>query len=261
MSVERDVDVVVIGLGPAGATAATAAADAGARVLVLDRGEPAVELQAAVRAAGIAVRPLVTVHELLVEAGRVTGVGYATPLGAGARWLERAAAVATRDEWSEPGAAGDAGGQEAEVGALNCGSVVLALDPRHWEFVGPAAWSAVSAGRRLPAATRFRPPARLCLVPEDPPPGESPELTVRRWCATRTHGSLAAADQDRLRVDPATGLVLSGSGRPVPGLYSAVAAGPERGGIAAAVVAAQLAGRAAARPQVAARRGWLRSVG
>ncbi|MFC5746339.1 FAD-binding protein [Actinomadura rugatobispora] len=223
MPLPRNADVVVVGFGVAGAAAALAAARAGARVTVLDRGVPTARplalsrsarsrralrsgLQRAALAAGVAVHPRCHVHELMMDAGRVCGVGYAAPPSDGGAATARLA--------------------ETIVGEVGCSSVVLALDPRHWEFVGPAVWSA----------------ARASGDADGPPPTArpSPELAVRTWCAAREAGAAAASRQAELGFDAATGAVLMGAGLPVPGLYSAV------GGRAADPAAGHRAGRGAA---------------
>lgn len=234
MSLYEHVDVVVIGFGAAGAAAALAAVDRQMRVVVVDQGVPADRrigrlrrgrtragtstLRAAVRAAGVEVRPRCRVHELVMDAGTVRGVGYATlpPRGfatTGHDWLRRMSGLApspvapmlTR-------AAESLWPSDVLVGEIACSAVVLALDPRHWEFVGPATWSAAWASRLgdrpAPAGAE-----RAGVRP-------TPELEVRQWCASRD--PRGAVPQSELRVDDVTGAVLVDDGLPVPGLYSAV---------------------------------------
>ncbi|WP_228638384.1 FAD-binding protein [Microtetraspora sp. AC03309] len=246
MSLDEHVDVVVVGFGVSGAAAALAAAEADARVLVLDqrvpvegrrvasgadrsRDELRAGLRAAARAAGVEVRAQSRVHELVMDAGQVCGVGYATlPAGGAAaarhRWLQRvgdrvpafAAPVLAR-------AAETVWRAGFRVGEISCSSVVLALHPRHWEFVGPAMWAAArvgsGAGVSMEAARRRRadtvPSTAVCVW-------STPELTVRTWCALREPASSAAVQQAELHVDEMTGAVLVSEGRPVPGLYSAI---------------------------------------
>jgi hypothetical protein len=245
MRLDGHVDVVVIGFGMNGVASAALAAQAGARVLLLDQGIPGkrkrpassraarsrealrTDLWRAARAAGVEVRAQCRVHELMVDGGKVCGVGYAMlPSGgivpAGHRLLrtmshrlpERFAPVAVR--------AADAVWRSTfRVGEVGCFRVVLALSPRHWEFVGPATWAAargLDAGR--PRATRS--PRRLCaVVAADAGGRPTPELTVRAWCASRDAMAPAAATKE-LSVDEATGEVLVSENRRVRGLYTAV---------------------------------------
>jgi len=236
MTPDADVDVVVIGFGMAGATAALSAASTGARVLALDAGSPGPRrdpLRAAARAEGVQLRAPYRVHELVTEAGRVRGVGYATlPPGslararhqllrrmsgrAGAGWCGRAA----ESVWAS----------RFVVGEIRCSAVVLAIDSRHWDFVGTATWS---AARTAPAS---RTPGWLSAVPAAFPP--TPELAARRWLAARA-GSWWTPRMGELRVDALTGAVLVDEDHVVPGLYSAVPVAGDAGRDAAS-----LAGRA-----------------
>lgn len=214
-----DVDVVVVGFGLPGAVAAIEAATAGARVRALAAHRVDRDLHAAAHAVGVEVLTGAVAHELAAVGGEVTGVGYALP---------------------------------DEVADVSCSSVVLAVDARHWEFVGTAVWSITRAGQRV---SRPRRRSHLHLV-------EEPELTVRRWCAEHMGGPDAADGQTALHVDPA-GAVVTGDGQPVPGLFAAV---PARSGsvaeldLPAVIAAAGLAGRAAAQ-RLALAPGPRRSVG
>ncbi|RAY16996.1 hypothetical protein DPM19_02190 [Actinomadura craniellae] len=286
MSLNGRVDVVVIGFGVAGAAAALAAAAADARVLVLDQGVPAERrllasraarsrdalrtgLRAAALAAGVEVRAQFRVHELVVDAGQVSGVGYATlpPRGiaaAGHRWLQRAGDRAPAGIAPVLTRAADAVWQSVlVVGEVGCSSVVLALDPRHWEFVGPAMWTAARTGLGggVPAAPAWPRPLRAVPATETGA-GPTPELAVRTWCAARETPAFTAAGQTELRVDETTGAVLVGDDQPVPGLYSAVqphraGADSEPGAVLAAGKRAGLGALAMARHARVA----LRSVG
>ncbi|XVQ14593.1 FAD-dependent oxidoreductase [Spirillospora sp. CA-255316] len=272
MPLPSEADVVVVGFGVAGAAAALAAARAGARVRVLDRGVPAARrpalsrsarsrrslrlgLRRAALAAGVAVHSRCRVHELMVDAGRVRGVGYAAlPPGGGAatapRSLRHTGARAAASVAPALARAADAVWHaEAVVGEIGCSSVVLALDPRHWEFVGPAVWSAARARGAWQEGA-----APLRAVPRGSPDVRpSPELTVRTWCAAREAGAVAASRQTELGFDGPTGAVLMGDGGlPVPGLYTAVGAhrpdgagGGHAARLAAELAAAQRAGHGA----------------
>ncbi|SEP23472.1 FAD-binding protein [Trujillonella endophytica] len=301
-------DVVVVGFGVAGASAALEAARTGARVLVLDRrgvlirpgalaggtgadGAPAgasmrvrrrlrsrprtavpplSTLRAEALAAGVEVCRQAAVHELVVEGGRVTGVGYAamdmmTPSGARYWWLDRLSG------WTPRLSAGltrtlrraaEALWHDAsEVGAVSAGAVVLATDRAGWDFVGPAVWGAgVATARPAAGAARRR---RLSLV-ADGATAPGPELEARAWCARETGLGAGTDALAELRVDRGTGQVCAGEGREVPGLFAAVPAPGDRtdalpADSALLVAVGRRAGRAAAtgRP----RRGHLRSVG
>ncbi|MEQ6900365.1 hypothetical protein [Nocardioides sp. YIM 152588] len=124
MSLTGDPDVVIIGLGGLGELAATAASLAGLRVMILERrsrdelGERGLDRLERVAPLVSGVRLGTTVHELVVEDGRIVGAGYA----------DRSGDV---------------------VGRLSAPSVVLALGRSHWEFVGSAAWC-IERGRPRP---------------------------------------------------------------------------------------------------------------
>ena len=295
MSGTCDYDVVVVGFGVAGAAAAIEAARSGARVLVLDRrgvvvrpaaltagtGRDAVSvrvrrrfrsrprtavpplstLRAEALAAGVEVRRQSAVHELVVEGGRVTGVGYAamdmlTPSGARYWWLDRLSGWAPRVSAGLARTlrrAAEALWHDASaVGTVSASAVVLGTDQAHWDFVGPAVWAAELSHRDTSGGARRR---RLSLVAEGTP-ASGPELEVRSWC-TRETGTAGAVDVlSGLAVDPATGQVCVGEAGTVPGLYAAVA---ESTGSELLVAAGRRAGRAAA--VLRSRRGHLRSVG
>jgi hypothetical protein len=249
-------DVVVIGFGLAGAVAAREAAGAGARVVALSRRHAEDRAQDEARAAGVEVRAAAVAHELLVEDGRVVGVGYGVPAPpevAGCPFCDCAGLPGALDP--------DCAATPAFVG---CSAVVLALDAGHWDFVGPAVWSAVRgrwAGRAPVAAG----PGRLTVLRAEDclPEPAAPELITRRWCAERDAGPVVAARQAPLHVDD-TGAVTVGHDRPVAGLFSAVPAQPGEGGsveAAATCAAARQAGRAAASTPVTVGRPVLRSVG
>ncbi|WP_304523710.1 hypothetical protein [Actinocorallia sp. API 0066] len=232
MALDGHVDVVVVGFGVAGAAAALAAAHAGARVLVLD-GAPLAEpwlhapravraavllrsgLRAAVREAGVDIRAQHRAHELVVAAGEVCGLGYAalprrSAATVGHRWLHGLGKVAPA-----LGRAADAvWAARFDVGELACSSVVLAVDARHWEFVGPATWTA--ARGRL--GEEHETPKRARWAERDAG-ADTPELAVRRWCADRD--TVPVTRQPALAVDEETGAVLMGGRPAVPGLYAA----------------------------------------
>jgi hypothetical protein len=279
MSQDPQVDVVVVGFGLAGAAAAIAVADVGARVLVVDCGVPTgrrllasrsarrrgalrAELRAAALAAGAEVWTQCRVHELVVEAGRVCGIGYAVLPGQGSaatghRWLMKARGQTPAIAESLLGRVAEAvWGVRFEVGEVGCSSVVLALAPRHWEFVGAATWSAVSAEPGSGPPSRRALPGRPSVVgSEDGGIRPNPELAVRTWCAAHEGTVPAAGALTELGVDVASGAVLLNEDRPVPGLYSAVPvrhannAGSEPGPV---ISGAERAGRGAA--DMAARR-------
>jgi hypothetical protein len=293
----EDYDVVVVGFGTAGAAAALEAARAGARVLVLDRRgvrvrpavtgrEPALRVRRRFRprtgsavpslsalradavAAGVEVRRQTAVHELVVEGGRVTGVGYAAVdlrSASGARywWLDRLSAWTPRLSAGLARtlrrAAESVWHDASAVGTVSASSVVLGTARAQWDFVGPAVWAAGVANLPVVAAAH----RRLSLV-GDGTPAPTPELEVRAWCARETGAGACTESLAELRVDPATGQLSVGDAGEVPGLYAAVAeltgpapVLPEDGALR--VAAGRRAGRAAAvgRP----RRGHLRSVG
>lgn len=265
MSPAGRIDVVVIGFGIAGATAACEAARAGARVLVLDgRGSSARlhstlgildrfpglrtpfgrlpkgprarvwSARAAALAAGAMVYTPAKVCELHVDGGRVCGVGYSAlenssvPVLAHSCLTRLAERLGGRLE-----SLGHAVGERAEavwerastVESSMCSSVVLAIDPEHWEFVGSAAWASLRAAERE-VTCRGRPTPHPALsaggVAVDVPPFATKELLVRLWCASQAGGMRAAGRQALLRVGQETGEVLIGEGHKVPGLYSAV---------------------------------------
>lgn len=302
MSGADNYDVVVVGFGVAGAAAALEAARAGARVLVLDRRgvlvrpgaltpgadlapgapvrvrrrlrsrprtavPPLSTLRAEAVAAGVEVRRQAAVHELLVEDGRVTGVGYAamdllTPSGARYWWLDRLSG------WTPRLSAGltrtlrraaEALWHDASaVGTVSASAVVLGAGREHWDFVGPAVWAASVDRRPAPGSARRR---RLSLVPDDAP-APTPELEVRAWCARESGGPVDALAE--VRVDRSTGQVCAGEASAVAGLYAAVdePAGRDEvppGDSALLIAAGRRAGRAAAAARP--RRGHLRSVG
>jgi hypothetical protein len=264
MTPDTDVDVVVIGFGVAGATAALSAAGAGARVLVLDqgtasrRGEPGRRdeprrrelgrLRAAALAAGITLRAPCRAHELRTEGGRVCGVGYAAlpPGGLAARAHRFLRWVSDRTRLAGPGRAADSlWAARFVVDEVRCPAVILAMDPRHWDFVSAATWSATCAAARDPAARAAgwlgRPgpawPAAGQAGPATPelptPELPTPELAARRWLA-KGAATRPAAQPAELLVDPMTGAVLVTAGQVVPGLYSAVPRPACPGGAASA---------------------------
>jgi hypothetical protein len=229
MSSAGDYDVVVIGFGPAGVAAALEARAAGARVLALDRrgfiarahGAPPVRSMSA----DVEIRTQTVVHELLVEGGRVTGVGCATmdrwtPSGARYWWLARLSEWAprlSRTLGRAAARAADSLWQEAsEVEEIRAGAVILAMEREHWDFVGPAVW-ATTAGVGCPERAG-EPRRHLRLVTEEAPP--SPELKVRSWCSAQTSGTGVGLGE--LSLDRASGALRSASGVAVPGLYAAL---------------------------------------
>lgn len=259
------VDVVIIGFGVAGAAAAVAAAGTGARVLVVDRrGAPCgrnwrrspeartqAALRAAARAAGVEVRAHRRAHELVMDGDRVRGVGYAAPsehkAGAVAfRCLDRLDKSGSSSARAFARAADRVWQSDFRIGEIGCASVVLALDPCHWDFVGPAMWAAARSARGpvgMPPVSR-----RLRVVGAEetgaePKAEPTPELSARMWCAQRDATATVRCDQRELRVDAATGAVLVGGEPGVLGLYSAV---PADGGETSGSVSASAHGRAVA---------------
>jgi hypothetical protein len=244
MTPDTDVDVVVIGFGIAGATAALSAADAGARVLALDQRVPdrrgeAGRLRAAALAAGVSLRAPHRVHELLTEGGRVCGVGYAAlpPGGLAARAHRFLRWAGDRTGLASPGRAADSlWAARFVVGEVRCPAVILAIDPRHWDFVGAATWSAARVASRGEAGGTpgwlGEPVTSLAAQP-------TPELAARRWLARRA-GDQAAAHCGELLVDGLTGAVLVTAGQVVAGLYAAVpsaARAASRAGFGAVITA------------------------
>jgi hypothetical protein len=268
MPLGGEVDVVVVGFGVSGAKAAAAAAAAGARVVVLDRRgviasgrrpgsastggaslaqlvrrrlwsvvrqafSPRLAARTAALAAGVEVRMQTVVHELLVEDGRVLGVGYAamdprTPSGARYWWLDRLGGWAPRLSPTLGGAVNRAAEalweEAASVEEIRCSAVVLGVDRSNWDFVGPAVWAAtVRAGRVRPTAPLVQ-RRSLSVVSADPTttPSPTPELAARAWCAAQESSPTVTDGLAELHVDPASGAVGAGDGCAVPGLYAAV---------------------------------------
>lgn len=267
MSLDGQVDVVVIGFGVAGAAAALAAADTGARVLALEqrslvrkhwRGtSPRARSRSALRfaalAAGVQVRPLSRAHELLMDADNVRGVGYAALPERGStsvvyRWLDQLSDRATHSGVPSLARIADRIWQSAfMVGEIACASVILALDPRHWDFVGPAMWTASRSAKAPETVSTAAPMRHLRLVaPEEGKVGPTPELSVRLWCAQSEAGVPTPGQRRELRVDEETGAVLIGDGVPVLGLYSAMPTEGEGRGCGLALTAGTRAGRRAA---------------
>ncbi|MBE1536876.1 hypothetical protein [Actinomadura algeriensis] len=237
MSLNSHVDVVIIGFGVLGAAAALVTAGTGARVLALDRNvrtghrpfssrtarsrdDLRAELRAAALDAGVEVRTQCRVHELAVDAGRVVGVGYATlpAEGRSAARYRRLQAMSDRAP-ARLAAALDRAADEVwpsvfRVDEVACSRVVLALHPRHWEFVGTAVWAAAQARRGV----------RSPVSPEASPVrvGSTPELAVRRWCAAHDTARGASGGHGALCVEESTGQVLLSGGHAVRGLLSAV---------------------------------------
>ncbi|MFJ3774589.1 hypothetical protein ACIPX0_23115 [Streptomyces sp. NPDC090075] len=241
MSLDGQVDVVVVGFGMVGAAAALAAASAGARVLALDRSgarerrwsaSPLARSRAAMRnaarVAGVEVRPLCRAHELVVEAGLVRGVGYASlperELAAKVfRLLDRAGDWCARSVPRVLTAAGDAVWESGfRVEEVGCASVVLALDPCHWDFVGSATAAVIRSARLESDSSPTRRSRHLHLVGDGAATPPTPELSARLWCA---EPGLTPGARGELRVDGATGAVWVGQELAVRGLYAAVPVG------------------------------------
>ncbi|GAA2120849.1 FAD-binding protein [Actinomadura napierensis] len=237
------VDVVVIGSGMSGLASAVVSAKAGARVLLLDQDVPVrrrlissradrsrealrAGLWRAVQAVGVQVQVHCRAHELVMDGGKVSGVGYAMLPSRGAastgyRLLRRMNAKVPERFGSVLDRAADSVWRSAfDVGEVGCLRVVLAMDPRHWEFVGPAAWA---AARGLDAGAQAQPEnlRRLRAIgPADGDGRRTPELAVREWCAS--HDAAASASLlEELSVDKTTGAVVVSEGWRVRGLYTA----------------------------------------
>jgi hypothetical protein len=297
MPLGGDVDVVVVGFGVSGAKAAAAAATAGARVVVLDRRGVIVCLRRPVRAsaggdtfllmvgrrlrsavrpafsprraartaalaAGVEVRMQTVVHELLVEDGRVLGVGCATmdprtPAGAGYWWLNRlggwAPRLSRRLGRAVNRAAESLWQEAASVDEVRCSAVVLGMDRSNWDFVGPAVWAATARAGRARADAPLERGRPLSVVSADATavPSPTPELAARAWCAAQQPSPTVTDGLAELQVEPASGVVGAGDGRAVPGLYAAASdtGGPADAdtcviaGVAAATSAHLAAGR------------------
>jgi hypothetical protein len=244
MALNGQIDVVVIGFGVAGAAAALAGVDAGARVLVLEstgaptgrgwkasrRARERAALRDAAREAGVEVRRFSRAHELVMEGDRVRGVGYAALPDGGTAAVTRRILVGLSDAAPRRAARAVARGldrlapSDFQVGEVACAAVVLAIHPRHWDFVGPGVWTATrwAAGSAMAAGR----PAHLYLVrPEEAGESPSPELNARLWCAPRTSGPTAEQRRE-VCTDEATGAVHVGDDIVVRGLYAAV---PQQG--------------------------------
>jgi glycine/D-amino acid oxidase-like deaminating enzyme len=222
---------------------------------------PRLAARTAALAAGVEVRMQTVVHELLVEDGRVLGVGCTTmdprtPSGARYWWLDRLAGWAPRLSPTLGGAviraAESLWHESSSVEEIRCSAVVLGVDRSNWDFVGPAVWAATAlAGRARPGA----PPARRSLSVVSAglttAPSPTPELAARAWCAAQEQSPTTPDGLTELHVDPASGAVGAGAGRVVPGLYAAVSdpGGPPdadacvTAGVAAATSAHRAAGR------------------
>jgi hypothetical protein len=196
------------------------------------------------------------VHELVVGADQVGGIGYAALPERGAtavayRWLDRLSDGAAHSVARALARVADRIWQSGFlVGEITCASVVLALDPRHWDFVGPAMWSATRSRKETGTSSSAGSPRHLrLLAPEEAEVGPSPELSARLWCAGREAVALAPGQRRELRVDDATGAVLIGAEPTVSGLYSAVPTGRStstESDCGGALIAGTRAGRQAA---------------
>jgi hypothetical protein len=184
-----------------------------------------------------------------VVAGEVRGVGYSTLTAQrAAAWVHRSLRVPGR---VAPWRVGDCLARTAEsvwcsassVHQVGCSTVVLALDPRYWEFVGPAVWAAARTADRAPAKRLAPPRARAVRSVAEPARSApaQPELSVRRWCAAQES---VPDRREELRVDDATRSVLVGPRR-VPGLLSAVPVLPGAPAAGGEFAAAERAGRCA----------------
>ncbi|PAK24547.1 hypothetical protein CJD44_21940 [Streptomyces sp. alain-838] len=193
------------------------------------------QAQTAALAAGVRVRAPATVCELLVDGGCVTGVGYSALEPRSTAALTHSCLNLTADGLRKRGAGGlgralteraDGVWERASVvESTACASVVLAIDPSGWEFVGPAVWASVRAAER--GLAQPHPWARAAVpgtgrggVDSLKPAGT--ELSVRLWCASQSGGRRGVDGQAELRISRETGAVLTGDGHAVPGLYSAV---------------------------------------
>ncbi|MVZ99796.1 FAD-binding protein [Actinomadura sp. LD22] len=236
------VDVVVIGSGMSGLASAVVSAKAGARVLLLDQDVPVrrrlvssradrsrealrAGLWRAVHSVGVQVQVHCRAHELVMDGGKVTGVGYAMlpsrgVASTGYRLLRRMNARLPERFGSVLDRAADSVWRSSfDVGEVGCLRVVLAMDPRHWEFVGPAAW-AVARGLGDGAQARPENLRRLRAIDPAAGGGRTPELAVREWCASRD-AAASASLLEELSVDETTGAVVVREGWRVRGLYTA----------------------------------------
>ncbi|GAB2964765.1 FAD-binding protein [Amycolatopsis acidiphila] len=240
MALTDRADVLVVGFGLAGAAAAIEAAQAGADVLVLDklplesslagRRPPGVgrsggdglraELRRTALENGVRVRPQATVHELLVEGRQVIGAGYGAigPNTAEAAWHRRLyrmslharrTSAIVREVFTE--AAERLWEESFVLGTVECAVVVVATPPSGWEFVGSSLTPVLAAEGHAEC------------VPRPVSSGAAP---------------LHPTSVPALRVDTATGAVISAGGWPVPGLFSATAGFTDRWFTDAEVVAA-----------------------
>ena len=246
MSLDAEYDVLVVGFGLRGAAAALGAAEAGARVLVIDR-KPLRRplrppgrrsrhsrkyLRAAAVAAGVHIRGQSAAHELLVEGDMVRGVGFAaleprTLRGISYHALDRVGAWTTGVSRTlgraVTGAAQAAWAKGSSVEMVRCSAVLLGMDRSCWDFVGPAVWAVMgAAGWRLEEQRPSRAHRRLSLVTARDQAGAcpTPELAVREWCATTETGRSGCLGE--LRVARGSGEVRVGERGAIPGLYAAV---------------------------------------